>query len=303
MRTPWVGAAVAAGMLAVGTAASSAAAADPPLRAYVGIQPALHLFGDTVHARLTVFADRQRVDPAGLRVSATFAPYELVTQPELTEVRAGRFEQLTWAWTLRCLSAKCLPARSPSKGPRVVRFPDAQVDSLRPNGKLDLRLTAAWPRVEVLSRLNPGVARDLRVRGVFDWRYSVSPVAAPTFRVRPRLLFALALAVAAALVASALAVAVLSYLAIGPRRAAPPGSERTPLSRALSLLTWAHVHGDETLQRKAFERVGDELGVVHTKNGLSETAHELAWRSELPEGAEVQTFARRAREVESESTE
>jgi hypothetical protein len=302
MRTLWVGAAVAAGVLAICPAAWAGSSGVPPLRAYVNVQPALHLFGDTVHARLTVLADRRRIDPASVRVAATFAPYELVERPQLREVRGGRFDQLTWSWTLRCLSAKCLPGGSPKKESRVFRFPDAQVGTLRPDGKFDVRLTAAWPGVEVLSRLNPGVARDLRARGVYDWRYSIAPVAPPTFRIRPLLLSALALAVAASLVAAALAVAVLWYLGIRPRAATAPRAEGTSLARALSFLTWAHKHGDETLQRKAFERVGDELGVVHTENGLSETAHELAWRPEPPEDAEVQTFARQARKAESEST-
>lgn len=303
MRTHCAVAAVAAGILVVCSSAAASAAAGPPLRAYTGIQPAVQLFGDTIRARLAVVADTSVVDPARLRVSATFAPYALVTAPRLATEGAGRYEQLTWTWTLRCLSAKCLSAGPSSEKPRVFRFPEAQVSYLRPDGKPGPPLTAVWPRVEVLSRLSPGVARDLRVREKFDFGYSVAPVAAPTFRVRPALLFALALALAAMLVACALAVAAPRYLSIRPRRRAPARSAGTPLARALSLLTWAHAQGNETLQRKAFERVGDELAVARTENGLSETAHELAWRPELPDEAEVQAFARQAREAESESGE
>ena len=44
----------------------------------------------------------------------------------------------------------------------------------------------------------------------------------------------------------------------------------TPLERALAVLRYAHETGDETLQRKAFERVAGELG--------SERAGELTQR-------------------------
>jgi hypothetical protein len=293
--------AVAAGLLAGCTAASASAANGPPLKAYAAIQPAVHLFGDTIEARLVVVADPKRVDPARLRVSATFAPYAPVAPPQSVGVRAGGVEQLTWTWRLRCLSAGCLPAGPPSEKPRVFRFPQAQVSSLQPDGKPDLRVEAVWPRVEVVSALNPGVAHDLSAKEKFDWRYSVAPVAAPDFRIRPGLLFALAMAAAAVLLAGAFAAAASWYLAIRPRRGAAPAG--TPLARALSLLTWAHTHGNETLQRKAFERVAGELGTVRTKNGLSQTATELAWRPELPDEAEVQSFARQAQEVESESSE
>jgi hypothetical protein len=292
-----VAAAVAAGVLAGCSAVSAAAANAPPLKAYTGIQPSVNLFGDTIRARLTIVA-ATAVDPALLRASATFAPYVPVAPLQRATVRAGGVEQLTWTWTLRCLSATCLPG----KLSHVFRFPQAHIRYLRPDGAPAFRLAAVWPRVEVFSRLSPGVARDLRARQRYDWRYSVAPVAAPTFRVRPALLFWLAIGVAAALAAGALALAARWYAAISPRRAAAPASAGTPLARALSLLAWAHTHGNENLQRKALARVGDELGVVRTKNGLSETARELAWRPELPDDAEVQAFARQAQEAESESS-
>ena len=39
-----------------------------PLKAYAGISPSVHLFGDTIHAKLSVIADTRWVDPGRLRV-------------------------------------------------------------------------------------------------------------------------------------------------------------------------------------------------------------------------------------------
>ena len=51
------------------------------------------------------------------------------------------------------------------------------------------------------------------------------------------------------------------------------------------LFTWAREHGDETLQRKALERVADELGPGGLE--LSEKARALAWAPEAPPEDEV----------------
>ena len=76
------------------------------------------------------------------------------------------------------------------------------------------------------------------------------------------------------------------------------GPTGTPLERALALLAWAHARGDETLQRKALERVAGELHVetpVPEVDELSRTARELAWSARTPEDDEVETFSERAR--------
>ena len=68
----------------------------------------------------------------------------------------------------------------------------------------------------------------------------------------------------------------------------------TPLERALAVLRYAHEHGDETLQRKAFERVAGELGVKRADE-LTAIARELAWSQRTPEDEEVEEFAEQAR--------
>lgn len=274
-----------------------------PLKAYANITPAVHLFGDTIHARLAVVSDTRWVDAARLRVTAGFAPYTLVTSPTVLRLRVGRFEQTTWTWTLRCLSAKCVPVIPPSEKFHIFRFPSAHIAYLKPNGKVDFRLDAVWPRVEVLSQVSPGVVSGLALKKKYNWQYSLSPVAAPTFRIRPMLLFWLAIGAAGVALLGALFALGRWYLAIRPRRAGVEAFKGTPLERALALLSWAHAHGDETLQRKAFERVADELGVVPARDDLSRAAHELAWSPRLPEDEEVQAFAEQAREAEPEVAE
>lgn len=298
--------ALSVALVAAGCLAGAAAAATPipvhpsgsvvgegsPLKAYANIRPAVHLFGDTIHARLAVVADVKWVDPGRLRVSAGFAPYEQVKPPTRLTLHVGRFEQVTWTWTLRCLSAKCIPVVPPSEKYHVFRFPQAHIRYLRPNGDVDFQVAASWPTVEVLSQVSPGVVSALALKK-YDWQYTLAPVAAPTFRARPMLLFWLAIGLASALLLGALLAAARWYAGLRPARALASTSQGTPLDRALAVLRWAHAEGDETLQRKAFERVAGELGV----DRLSDTAHELAWSPRLPEDEEIEAFTEEAREV------
>lgn len=267
-----------------------------PLKAYASIQPTVHLFGDTLLAKLAVVADTRWVDPKLLRVRTGFAPYTVVGAPTILRLQVGRFEQLTWTWKLRCLTARCVPVFPPSETLHVFRFPSAHVDYMRLNGKREYGISAAWPAVEVLSQVSPGVESALLNARKYDWQYQLAPVVAPTFRVSPSLLFWLALGLAGLAALGALAAAARWYRVLRPRVAGPDALEGSTLDRALALLAWAHAHGDETLQRKAFERVASELGVVPAVDELSQAAHELAWSPRVPEDDEVEAFTEQARE-------
>ena len=108
----------------------------------------------------------------------------------------------------------------------------------------------------------------------------------------PDLLFWLAVALACVLGAAGLALATRWALQFRPSRAAEDALRSSSLERALTLFFWARAHDDETLQRKALERVADELPFdVHE---LSETARALAWSPETPEEEEVQEISERA---------
>jgi hypothetical protein len=293
--------------------ASSAAAALPvfqsgsavgeglPLKAYATVTPTVHLFADAVTAKLAVVADTKLVDPSRLRVTADFTPYTALHAPTLLKVHVGRFEQMTWTWTLRCLTARCVPVKPPSEIFHVFRFHPVQIDYLGTNGKLAYGITASWPAVEVVSQVSPGVIAFLRKTNRINWRYRLTPVAAPAYRVSPMLLFWLALAVGGAALLTALVLARRWYLLVRPRAARsialPPGST---LERALAVLAWAHERGDETLQRKAFERVADELARA---DELRRAARELAWSQRTPEDEEVSGFADQVRGVSDEEPE
>ena len=267
-----------------------------PLKAYANIEPTVHLFGDTLSAKLAVVADTRWVDTTRLRVRVGFAPYTMVGAPTMLRLQVGRFEQLTWTWQLRCLTARCVPVAPPSETYHVFRFPAAHIDYLRPNGKHEFGVNALWPSIKVLSQVSPAVATALVNARRYDWQYRLAPVAAPTFRVSPSLLFWLALGLAGLAVVGALGALARWYRVLRPHVAGAAALEGSTLERALSLLAWAHAHGDETLQRKAFERGASELGVVPAVDELSQAAHELAWSPRVPEDEEVEAFTEQARE-------
>jgi hypothetical protein len=269
-----------------------------PLKAYVSISPAVHLFGDTIHARLDVLADSLLVDPASIRVHGGFLPYRPVAPPTLVRTRVGRLTQLTWTWSLRCLDFNCVPTAPPSDRYHIFRFHPVHVDVVTASGKLRYGITAGWPPIQVDSQMSPAVLRALALQSRLAWRYQLTPLAAPTYERSPSLLFWLALGVAGITFLGAAGAVLRWYLGIRPRRAKAAARPGTPLERALALIAWAHEQGDETLQRKAFERAADELVVLpaETVEELARAAHELAWSPHLPAEEEIESFAQQARE-------
>jgi hypothetical protein len=277
-------------------ASGSVVGEGAPLKAYASIVPTVHLFGDTLQAKLAVVADTRWVDPQRLRVRAGFAPYTPTGTPTVLRLHIGRFEQLTWTWHLRCLTARCVPVLPPSEKFHIFRFPSARIEYLEANGTPQYGLNAVWPTVEVLSQINPSVENALLNARKYDWQYSLAPVASPTFRVSPMFLFWLALGLAGAAVLAALFAVARWYRVLRPRVAVVRELEGSTLERALTILAWAHENGDETLQRKAFERIAGELGLVPQVDELSKAAQELAWSPRLPEDEEVEAFTEEARE-------
>lgn len=271
-----------------------------PFKAYATITPTVHLFGDVLTARLSLVADTKWIDPRRLRVLTTFKPYEKLQKPTVVRLAAGRFQQITYTWKIRCLTAPCVPRLPPSERWHVFRFSPAKIAYLEIGStKPRYAISAYWPAVEVNSQVSPGVARFLAKTGRLKWRLALNPMTAPTYRVSPGLLQWLSIALAGLFGAAALTFAGRYYLTIRPRRVAvaePPG---TPLERALAVLRYAHETGDETLQRKAFERVADELGYERADE-LTRVARELAWSPRTPEDEEVEQFATQALGIEKD---
>ena len=276
-------------------ASGSSVGEGVPLKAYATISPTVHLFGDPITAKIAIIADTKWVDPVRLQVTAEFTPYETTKAPTVLRLQIGRFAQVTWTWTLHCVTSQCVPRAPPSDGAHVFRFRAARIAYLRPNQKPAYRITAGWPPVEVVSQVSPGVVAVLQKTRRLEWRLDLTPVAAPTYRLSAGLLFWLVIGFAGGFGLLALRLVWRWYLVVRPRRAHElPMDRGTPLERALAVLRYAHEHGDETLQRKAFERVAGELGVERADE-LRLIARELAWSQRTPEDEEVEEFAEQAR--------
>ncbi|MBV8563081.1 MAG: hypothetical protein JOZ56_08325 [Actinobacteria bacterium] len=274
------------------TVRGSALGQDKPLKAYASIAPVVHLFADPITARVAVVADTKWIDPKAVRVRASFKPYESTQGPEVLQLGSGRFVQITWTWTLRCMTARCVPKTPPSDEVHVFRFPPAHVEYVAPGRRFSL--TAAFPAVKAVSQLTPGIVAYLKKNNVLHWQAPITPVAAPSYRVSPGLVFWLAILLAGAAGAGGLWLTgrwALSFRR--PPEAVAHAAPATTLERALALFFWAREHGDETLQRKALERVADELPPEVRE--LSETAHALAWSPDTPEDDDVQALSEGAR--------
>jgi len=283
-----VGAAPAAALLPK-LPSGSVVGGDVALKAYASLMPPVTVFGDALIARVAVVADTRWVDPSRLRVTTNFAPYAPTRAPTVLQLGSGRFHQVTWTWHLRCLTTKCIPGTPPNDTRRVFHFRPARIDYLATNGRPEYGITARFPPVVAFSEINPSVVAALANHNVLRWQYQLAPVAAATYRLSPGLLFWLALALAGIL--AALGITVAGRWALGFRKpaAARPVAAGSTVERALAVFFWAREHGDETLQRKALERVADELPIeVHD---LSDMYRELAWSPETPEDRDVQAIS------------
>jgi hypothetical protein len=264
-----------------------------PLKAYATLTPTVHLFGDTLTARLAVVADTKWVDPVRLRVKASFVPYLPLHAPSIMRVHAGRFEQVTWTWKLRCTDSPCVPRVPSSDRFHVFHFTPAHISYLTAAGKPQYAINAYWPPVEVLSQVSPGTVKTLQLTKQIKWRFALAPVASPTYRISPSVVLWVAIGLAAAFGALACFFLFRWFRVLRPRQRLAEEAPGTPLERALAVLRFAHETGDETLQRKAFERVADELGVERADE-LTTMARELAWSPRTPEDEEIEQFAAEA---------
>ncbi len=277
--------------------ATAGPAAAGRLKATATFAPPVQLFGNTVTARVSVVTDTTRVDPARLHVIAKFSPYTPVAPPKELHSGSGRYVQTTWTWKLSCLTAVCVPlssSSSPSSIPsHVFGFPPAQIRGPGTNGKPTYKAHAFFPQLEMLSQVSPRENTYIRAHKHIQWQFPLPPAAGDAYRLPPGLVFWLALALAGLCGAAALVVGGRWALRLRQPVPATTAGVPTPyLERALALFFWANARGDETLQRKALERVADELPFdVHE---LSETAHALAWSPETPDEEDVQAISQRA---------
>ncbi len=301
-RATVVAAATAAVVAALAAAASASTSIPPtpggsvlgrhlPLKVYASVTPPAHQFATVITARVAVVADRKWVAPSNVHVAVRFAPYRPAGPPTVVRASNGRLLQITWTWKLRCLTSTCIPVTRASSISHIFHFRPAHIEYLSPSGTVRFALDARFQRVLALTQLTPSVvaaALDHRL----IWQYHITPLPGPHYRLSPDLLFWLAVALACLLGATGVALAARWALQFRPVPADQDALRTSSLERALTLFFWARANDDETLQRKALERVADELPFdVHE---LSETARALAWSPETPEEEEVQEISERA---------
>jgi len=260
--------------------ATPKASERPAVTAHTDVRPRMHLFGDTLVARIDLVVDRDAVDPARVRVAHSFVPY---VAEQVTTVRhdAGRVSHVYYTFRLRCLTAACL---SRSQRTRV-RFAPVRVSYRSASG--DVRETrASWPSIAGYSRI-ASTPREERTSNRFatpvapPWRADLAAAPRVSYRIPPTVAFSALLLTAVLL---ALAAAVLVYRAL-PRRAAPSWEAwlalLPALERALAVLERTRSEGDATARRRALERLGSELR-AHGANELARATLELAWAEAAP---------------------
>jgi hypothetical protein len=262
-----------------------------PLKVYASVTPPVARFGDPVTAQVAVVADRRWVAPSNVRVVARFAPYQPAGPPTVARVYNGRLLQMTWTWSLRCLTVQCIPETKSSEISHIVHFARARVAYVSPSGAVRYSRQAAFQPIVVYSQLSPAVVRGLKGHQI-DWQAPLTPLASPSYRFPPDLAYWLAVSLAVVLGTAGLAVATRWTLQFRPQARARSTTGSSSLERALTLFFWARAHDDETLQRKALERVANELPFdVHD---LSEETRALAWSPEAPDEEGVEDISERA---------
>jgi hypothetical protein len=270
-----LGAGIAAVLVALlhGRAQQSVRLAGGPVVTVRSISPAEPQFGDPVVATVEVFVDRRRVQPDALDVRASFAPFT-VTSSSRSVRQAGSISIVRITDRLECLVAACVPEGQS----RTVRFPRLRV--VYPSGTV----SAGWPSIRVHARVSAAALRHPMLR--------VGPVQAhATYRVSPRLLgwVLLAIGLVSALGGLALLLrAVLTSLPRGRRRA---GSELDQILRELG----NGLVGDPAGSRLALERLARALEPLDEP--LSFESRVLAWAPQEPAPEAISDLALRVREV------
>jgi hypothetical protein len=273
---------LAVGGLAVGVALLAGAlvrARDPQLPAVRAVEARASLptrgvqFGDTVPVRLDVLVPSDRVDPATVRLNASFYPYRTVGRVVPTRSDDSGTTLLRYRFQLECLRAECLPERDGSPfllAPALVTF--------RTDRNAGGRVIVSWPPLAVSSRLDPLALQQLA------WQDGASPPPGFDYWLPPRL-------VAVLLAVLALLSALASARILVPRVAAalPEHVEvdrRSVLERALAAVRSA-ARGDDTAERRrSLDLLARELGVGD--HGEGRAARRLAWSRHTPARREME---------------
>ncbi len=166
--------------------------------------PDVHLFGEPVVAQVDVIVNREKTDPADVRLRTNFDPYEEVGETRSTRQDIGEFTYLRYTTTLRCLGIDCIPRTLKGNASTVSQLPGDPVFLV--GQQRDEKRSYAFPAAIVLSgrgadaeTLGRVVWAPLRSLSRINWYDSsvvgqgfpfvgtVAPLQQPDYRISPTL--------------------------------------------------------------------------------------------------------------------
>jgi hypothetical protein len=248
------------------------------------VRPAAPHFGEPVVAELVVVGDKAAVDPATVRVTPDFSPYEPIGPREVRRTETATRVRWHFRFAVRCLKEGCAPEGSR----RTMDFPGAAVVYRFRSAPGPSTAIVDWPEFEVTARVRDDALAPEK------WRADVTSLPAVSYQRSPT---TLAAALVGGSVVLALIGVVLVWFLARPREIEalqgpePEVVSLTPLERALQLAREAALDGDSPERRKAFERVARELGAEGFP-GLADRARALAWSAGPANAAAVDELVR-----------
>jgi hypothetical protein len=251
-----------------------------PFAASTSVSPTAVSFGDRLGARLDVVVDPRAVDIGSVEVRPRFG-LNRVAGATLKQTH-GAGELLSYRYVLECL----LPGCAPQSARVARRFPPALVSYRLRDGQL-INQQVRWPAYQLISR----VTEAEKQHPLSSLRFDAS-VPAPSYRIAPNTLRALAVGLAGLL---ALAAVVLAWIALRPHTAADRGQSGSRLEQALRAVRASTANGHHQERRKALGWLGRELRAVERPRE-ADVARRLAWSEEPPTPRSAGEFAT---EVES----
>lgn len=240
-----------------------------------------HRFGDRLEGRVEVLVPERRVDPDTVTLDADFAPYELAAPPAVERAGDGETTLVRYELVLECLSHECLPR---SVGDGGLLLAPATIDYAEASGRRGT-VSVGWEPVPSGSWLG-GDAEEL-----LGWRADLDPLPGVDYRVPPRLLALLLLALALACAAGSLALLLPRLREALPD--APAGAdESTVLGRALAAVRSAASEDDPGERRRALDFLARELR-ARTRRTDARAARRLAWSRRAPQAGDMLQLADR----------
>ena len=251
-----------------------------PIAATASVSPSAVSFGDRLGARLDVVVDPRKIDVGSVEVRPRFGLNRVVGST--LKRTSGTGKLLSYRYVLECLLPGCAPQAA-----RVARrFPPALVSYRTRDGQL-VNQQIRWPAYQLVSR----VTDAQRHHPVSSLRFDTS-LPAPSYRIAPATLRALAVGLAVLL---AIAAVVLAWIALRPHAAGKGGPSASRLAQALQAVRASTANGHPEERRKALGWLGRELRAVERPTE-ADAARRLAWSSEPPTPRSAGDFAT---EVES----